>query len=255
MAKILAQLWQTSIIILVIGHSSWVFADEFNLAVATNFHDTAKKLVNLFTKRTGHQAIITAGSTGKLYNQLKEKKAAFDVLLSADIETPQLIEQQGLGVANTRFSYAIGKLVLWSPQEGLVDAKGEILQQGKFEHLSLADPQVGPYGVIAQEAMTNLNVWEKLQPKLLLHENMTKTYQTIKTGESQLGFVALSMLNPNQRIVGSFWVVPTNLYTPIEQQAILLPAGKNNQAALAFLDFLKTPRARNTIESYGYGLP
>jgi molybdate transport system substrate-binding protein len=256
MVKNLVQLWQISIIILIlVMSSSWVSADEFNLAVATNFYDTAKKLVNLFAKRTRHQAIITAGSTGKLYNQLKEKPAAFDVFLSADIETPQLLEQQGLGVANTRFSYAIGKLVLWSPQEGLVDAKGEILQQGKFEHLSIANPQVGPYGVIAQEAMTNLNVWEKLQPKLLLHENMTKTYQTIKTGESQLGFVALSMLNPNQRIVGSFWVVPTNLYTPIEQQAILLPAGKDNQAALAFLDFLKTPRARNTIESYGYGLP
>ncbi|NJO16361.1 MAG: molybdate ABC transporter substrate-binding protein [Thioploca sp.] len=255
MAKIFAQWWQVSIIIVIISSTSAVSADEFNLAVATNFHDTAKRLVNLFAKRTGHQAIITAGSTGKLYNQLKEKKASFDIFLSADVETPQLIEKQGLGVDNTRFSYAIGKLVLWSPQEGLVDAKGEILQQGKFEHLSIADPQVGPYGVIAQEVMANLSVWEKLQSKLLLHENMTTTYQTIKKGESQLGFVALSMLDPNQKIVGSFWVVPTNLYTPIEQQAILLQAGKNNKAALAFLDFLKTPRARNTIESYGYGLP
>jgi molybdate transport system substrate-binding protein len=136
-----------------------------------------------------------------------------------------------------------------------VDAKGEILQKGEFQHLSIPDPQVGPYGVIAQETMKNLNVWEKLQSKLLLHENMTQTYQTIKTGKAQLGFVALSMLNPNQKIAGSFWVVPTNLYTPIEQQVILLQRGKDNKAALAFLDFLKTPRARNTIESYGYGLP
>lgn len=255
MSKIFTQFWQASAIILVMSSTSWVSADEFNLAVATNFHDTAKKLVNLFEQRTGHKAIITADSTGKLHNQVKEKSAAFDVFLSADVETPQLIEKEGLGIANTRFSYAIGKLVLWSPQEGLVDARGEILQKGEFQHLSIPDPQVGPYGVIAQETMKNLNVWEKLQSKLLLHENMTETYQTIKTGKAQLGFVALSMLNPNQKIAGSFWVVPTNLYTPIEQQVILLQRGKDNKAALAFLDFLKTPRARNTIESYGYGLP
>jgi molybdate transport system substrate-binding protein len=255
MLKIFAQFCKASTIFLILSSTSWVSADEFNLAVATNFHDTAKKLVNLFEQRTGHKATITADSTGKLHNQLKEKSATFDVFLSADIETPQLLEKEGLGIANTRFSYAIGKLVLWSPQEGFVDAKGEILQQGEFQHLSIPDPQVGPYGVIAQETMKNLNVWEKLQSKLLLHESMTQTYQTIKTGKAQLGFVALSMLNPNQKIAGSFWVVPTNLYTPIEQQVILLQSGKANKAALAFLDFLKTPRARNTIESYGYGLP
>jgi molybdate transport system substrate-binding protein len=255
MVKFLAQLRQVSIILVIISSTSWVSAAEFNLAVATNFHNTTKKLVKLFAKRTGHQAIITAGSTGNLYKQLKEQSAAFDVFLSADAETPQRIEKEGLGIANTRFSYAVGKLVLWSPQEKFVDAKGEVLQKGEFEHISIANPQVGPYGVIAQETMTNLNIWEQLQPKLLLHKNMTTTYQTIQTGKSQLGFVALSMLNPNRRIEGSFWIVPTNLYTPIKQQAILLQAGKNNETAIAFLDFLKTPRARITIESYGYGLP
>ncbi len=255
MLKILILLLKIAVFTVTFGHTLPILADEFNLAVATNFHNTTKKLIKLFEKRTGHQAVITADSTGRLYKQLKEKQAPFDIFLAANVKTPKLIEEEGLGIADTRFSYAIGKLVLWSPQEGFVDIKGEVLKTGEFEHIVIPDPKVGPYGVIAQEAMKNLTVWEQLQPKLLLRRSMTQTYQTVKNGEAQLGFVALSMLNPNQRIEGSFWIVPTYLYTPIEQQAILLQHGKDNKAALAFLDFIKTPRARNTIESYGYGLP
>lgn len=231
---------------------SWLQAEEFNVAVATNFRETLKNIVQTFEKSTGHKAIITADATGKLYAQIKSV-AIFDVFLSADIQTPKLIEADGLGVANTRFTYAIGNLLLWSSQKGLIDSKGEILRNGKFAHLALPDPKIGPYGVAAQEAMEKLGVWQPLQPKLWLRQSMTDTYKVVVSGEAELGFMALSMLNPRQQSEGSMWVVPKNLYTPLEQQVILL--SKENQAALDFLAYLKGPQARMAIESSGYSVP
>ena len=224
------------------------------MAVATNFRETLQPLVQSFEKSSGHKAIITADATGKLYAQIKSV-AMFDILLAADIQTPKTIEAEGLGMANTRFTYAIGNLLLWSPQKGLIDAKGNVLRTGKFTHLALPDPKIGPYGVAAQEAMEKLGVWQKLQPKLWLRDNMTDTYKVIVSGEAELGFVALSMLKPQQKNEGSQWLVPKNLYAPLEQQAILLNYGKDNQAALAFLEYLKSSEAQTVIESYGYSVP
>lgn len=233
---------------------SLLHAEEFNVAVATNFRETLQQLVKTFEKSTGHQAIITADATGKLYAQIKSV-AMFDILLAADVQTPKTIEAEGLGVANTRFTYAVGNLVLWSPQKGLVDSKGSILRSDKFIHLALPDPKIGPYGTAAQEVMEKLGVWQKLQSKLWFRDSMTETYQVIVSGEAELGFVALSMLKPQQKSAGSLWMVSKDLYTPMEQQAILLNYGKENKAALAFLEYLKDSEARTVIESYGYSVP
>lgn len=229
-------------------------AGETQVAVAANFAGPAQKIAAEFEKQTGHKAIIATGSTGKFHAQIING-APFDILLAADDETPAKLEREGHSVAGSRYTYAIGKLVLWSAKPAIVDNKAEVLKHGGFNHLAIANPKVAPYGAAAVETMKALGVYDALQSKLVMGENIAQTHQFVATGNATLGFVALSQVLKDGKIEGSYWTVPEKLYSPIRQDAALLNKGKDNKVAAAFLDFLKTNRAaRDIILSYGYSL-
>jgi molybdate transport system substrate-binding protein len=231
-------------------------ADEVQLAVAANFAAPAKHLAERFAQGSGgHKVLISTGSTGKFYAQIKNG-APFDVLLSADAETPSRMEKEGLVVPGQRFTYALGKLVLWSPQANLVDERGEVLRKQAFRRLSIANPRLAPYGAAAQQVMEKLGVWSGLQERLVLGENIAQAYQFVSSGNAELGFVAYSQIrDPDRATTGSFWLVPQTLYAPIQQDAALLIRAEGNQAARQFLAFLRSAPARELILAYGYDLP
>lgn len=233
--------------------SAAVHADEAQIAVAANFAGPAQKIAAEFEKATGHKAVLITGSTGKFYAQIVNG-APFDALLAADDETPAKLEKEGHAVVGRRSTYAIGKLVLWSAMPAIVDANGEVLRRGGFDHLAIANPRVAPYGAAAVEVMKAMDVHAALQARLVTGENIAQTHQFVASGNALLGFVALSQVLKDGRIAGSSWIVPEKMYTPIRQDAVLLGKGKDNKAATAFLDFLKTNVARDIILSYGYGL-
>jgi len=224
-------------------------AGTVNVAVAANFSDAANEIAALFKASTGHDAVLSFGATGALYTQITQA-APFDILLSADNERPALAVAEGHGVAGTVFPYAIGKVVLYSTDPALVTGE-ETLRAGAFSHIAIANPATAPYGRAAVEAMTALGVYDAVAPKIVQGENITQTFQFVETGNAELGFVALSQIIATD--AGSRWQVPEELYEPIRQDAVLLVHGANNEAALAFMDFLRGPEANAVIEKFGYG--
>ncbi len=223
-------------------------AGQTNVAVAANFTDAAKEIAALFKQKTGHEAVLSFGSSGQFYTQIAQD-APFEVFLSADTERPAKLATNGLAVPTSRFTFAIGKLVLWSKDPALVKGK-ETLSSATFAKVSICNPVAAPYGAAAVEAMKALDVYDKLKPKFVEGANITQAYQFVATGNAEVGFVALSQLTGNPG--GSRWIVPQNLYKPIRQDAVLLKKGANNPAAVAFMSFLKGPEARVIIEKYGY---
>ncbi|MGZ8299660.1 MAG: molybdate ABC transporter substrate-binding protein [Rhodoplanes sp.] len=223
-------------------------AAETNVAVAANFTDAAKEIAAAFKQETGHEAVLSFGATGQLYAQITQD-APFQIMLSADDERPKKLVEDGLGVADSRFTYAIGKLVLWSKTKDFVKGE-ETLRAGAFTKLSIANPTAAPYGAAAVETLKALKIYETLQPKIVQGNNIAQAFQFIDTGNAELGFIALSQLAGNPG--GSRWLVPQPLYTPIRQDAVLLKKGAANEAATAFIAFLKGPEARAIIEKYGY---
>lgn len=229
-------------------------ADEVQVAVAANFTAPMKEIATAFEAATGHKAVLAFGSTGKFYSQIKNG-APFEVLLAADDATPKKLEAEGSAVANTRFTYAIGKLVLWSAKPDFVDDKGKVLKDGKFEHLSIANPKLAPYGAAGVEVMKKLGVFETLEPKLVQADNIAQAFQFVESGNAELGFVALSQVIKDGKIgSGSGWIVNPKLYTPIRQDAIVLTKGQGKPAATALMKFLKGDKAKAVIKSFGYGL-
>jgi len=229
--------------------STTAFTAEIRVAVASNFSATLKRLSSHFEQTSLHKVILISGSTGKLYAQIQQG-APFDVFLAADDKHPVLLETQGKSQAGTRFTYAIGKLILWSSDIHYVDNAGLILHRGEFDFLSIANPGFAPYGIAAKEVMRSLGIWKKLQKKLVRGDNITQAYQYVKTGNAQLGFIAFSQIKqPALPVYGSYWEIPLRYYTPIKQQAVLL---HNNTAAREFLSYLKTPAALKIIRSFGY---
>jgi molybdate transport system substrate-binding protein len=227
-------------------------AEEIQLAVAANFAGPAKTLAARFEKESGHRVVMTLGSTGKFYTQIKHG-APFDVLLSADDETPERLEKESLAVAGSRFTYAVGRLVLWSPRPGIVDPTGEVLKKGGFRHLAIANPKLAPYGRAAMETMKALDVAERLQPMLVIGENIAQAYQFTASGNAELGFVAMSqVMEDGARKPGSAWIVPAQLHAPIRQDAVLLEKGKAKPAAQEWMRFLRSAPARETIRRFGY---
>jgi molybdate transport system substrate-binding protein len=241
-------------LMLCLGAAGVVHADEVQVAVAANFAAPMKDIAASFEKQTGHKVLSTVGATGKFYAQIKNG-APFDILLAADDETPARLEKEGAAPAGTRFTYAIGKLVLWSAQAGMVDDKGEILKTTGFEHLSIANPKLAPYGLAAVETMKKLNVYGAIEPKLVVGESIGQAQQFVASGAAQLGFVAMSQVFEGGKLKsGSVWVVPGSLYSPIRQDAIALNKGKDKPAVDAFLQYLKSDAAKVVIRSYGYDL-
>lgn len=236
----------------LLGLSMPAHAAEVIVAVAANFNAPMLKIAQAFEKETGHKAVLSFGSTGNLYAQIRHG-APFQILLAADAATPAKIEKEGYALAGSRFTYAIGKLVLWSKQPGLVDDKGDILRRGPFQRLAVANPKLAPYGAAAVETMTKLGVLKALQPKIVQGENIAQTYQFTTTENAQLGFVALSQVMSEGKIAqGSAWLVPAHLHAPIQQDALLLTPGAGNPAAKALMIFLRSDRVKTLIRTYGY---
>jgi molybdate transport system substrate-binding protein len=211
-----------------------------------------QKLAPLFEKDTGHKMVLAFGSTGGFYAQIKNG-GPFYVLLSADDETPLKLEKEGFAVKGTRFTYATGQLILWSKQPGFIDEKADVLRTGQFQRLAMANPKLAPYGLAALETLQKLGLLQQLQPKLVQGDNIAQTYQFVSTENAQLGFVALSQVYAEGKLLqGSGWRVPSHLHAPIQQDAVLLNAGQNNPAAKELLAFLKTDKAKALIQAYGY---
>lgn len=229
-------------------------AGEVQVAVAANFTAPMQKIAAEFEKDTGHKAVLAFGATGKFYAQVRNG-APFEVLLAADDETPARLEKEGQGLAGSRFTYAIGRLVLWSAKAGYVDARGDILKTGDFRLLAIANPKTAPYGAAAVSVLEKLNLHEALRAKLVQGENIAQTHQFVSTGNAQLGFVALSQVYRDGRLTaGSAWFVPADLHAPIRQDALVLAKGAANPAAKALAAYLKSDKAKGIIRAYGYEL-
>ncbi|CAM3320494.1 molybdate ABC transporter substrate-binding protein [Polaromonas hydrogenivorans] len=241
------------LLIALTGIAAQAHADEVSVAVAANFTAPMQKIAADFEKATGHKVVAAYGSTGKFYAQIKNG-APFEVLLAADDETPARLTTENAAVAGSQFTYAIGKLVLWSAKPAVVDGKGEVLKNGGFDHISLANPKLAPYGAAAVQSMKTLGVYDALQPKIVMAENITQAHQFISSGNALLGFVALSQVLKDGKIQGSAWMVPSSLYPPIRQDAVILDKGKGKPAAEALVKYLKGDKARAVIKSFGYEL-
>lgn len=223
-------------------------AAETNVAVAANFTEAVKEIAAAFEKKTGHTAVLSFGASGALLNQISQG-APFQVFLSADSERPRQALDKGLAVPGTSFTYAVGKLVLWSKSTGVVTGE-DTLKADTFNKLSIADPKSAPYGAAAVETLKALKLYDTLQPKIVQGSSIAQAFQFIDTGNAEVGFIALSQLYGNEG--GSRWIVPQDLYAPIKQDAVLLKTGERSEAAKAFLEFLKGPEAAAVIKRYGY---
>lgn len=231
-------------------------AEEVRVAVAANFLGTLNEIITNYQADTGHTVVVSSGSSGKLYAQIKHG-APFDVLFSADAERPQQLENEGLAVKGTRFVYSVGRLTLWSPDSKVVHENAQrVLSDGHFEHLAIANPRTAPYGMAAQQTLMKLGLWESLKDRIVQGENIGQTFQFVFSKNAQLGFVALSqVLDSKINGSGSRWDVPTSFHEPLEQEAVLLMMGKKNKAAQAFLDYVKGDKSLTIIKRFGYGVP
>ncbi|KIP99984.1 molybdate ABC transporter substrate-binding protein [Pseudomonas fulva] len=229
-------------------------ADQVQVAVAANFTAPMQAIASAFEKDTGHSVQASYGATGQFYAQISNG-APFEVFLSADDSTPAKLEKEGQSVDGSRFTYAIGKLVLWSPKDGVVDDRGAVLEKGDFKHLSIANPKAAPYGLAATQTLAKLGLSDALKGKIVEGQNITQALQFVSTGNAELGFVALSQVYKDGQITsGSAWVVPETMYEPIRQDALILKKGATNPAAKALVDYLKGPKAAEIIKAYGYQL-
>ena len=236
-------------VLLLSGHAR---ADEIRIAVASNFAGAMRELATRYEKTHEHDVVLSFGSTGKLYAQIVNG-APFALFLAADAERPMRLDIEGRSVADMRFTYALGQLVLWSATPDLVDANGAVLDDFRFRYLAIANPRLAPYGKAAREVLEARGLWQDIQDRLVRGENIGQTFLFIRTGNAELGFVARSQITtPDTVMNGSVWKIPQLLYSPIEQQAVLL---KDTAAARSFMNFLASNEAKSTIQSYGYGTP
>lgn len=234
--------------------NAWAQSGSAQVAVAANFTAPMRQIAEAFEKDTGHKAVLAFGATGAFYAQIKNG-APFDVFLAADDSTPGKVEAEGLGVKDSRFIYATGRLVLWSAKPGFVDDKGEVLKGSAIEKLSIADPKLAPYGLAAEQALAKLGLLDTLRPRFVQGSNIAQAHQFVSSGNAAAGFVALSQVYANGALTGgSGWVVPQDLHEPIRQEAVLLTRGADNAAAKALLQYLRGETARRIILAYGYAL-
>ncbi len=239
-------------VLIALAPSGKAAAAALRIAVASNFATTATVISQLFERATGHRVILSPGATGRHFAQIVHG-APFDIFLAAGAARPRKLEKMGRAVTGTRFTYALGRLVLWSPRPGYVDKEGKILSSAPFAHLAMANPRLAPYGQAARETLRHLGLWEKLRPRIVRGENAAQTFHFIKSGAAPLGFVsAAQVITAGPSAKGSQWPVPSGYHAPIRQQAILI---RDTSAARAFLAFLRSARARHIIASRGYDLP
>lgn len=249
---ITAYLYAISTVLFLLLPAGNIGADEIRVAVASNFTYAIKHIARRFEENSDHRVTLVLGSSGKHYAQIKNG-APFHVFFSADSLRPTLLEQDGTAIAGSRFTYAFGKLILWSPDSSTVDIQGDVLSSQTFRHLAIANPKLAPYGRAAREVLLAKDLWTPLQSKIVRGENIGQTYQFVRSGNAKLGFIALSQVKrPGEDIKGSFWNIPTSLYRPIEQQAVLLT---DQTAAREFINYVQKPNSLAIINSFGYGTP
>jgi molybdate transport system substrate-binding protein len=238
----------------ITAHSA---ANEIRIAVASNFYPTMKAIVEEFELENFdsskiNKIVLIPGSSGKHYAQIING-APFDIFFSADQARPVLLEEQGIVENASRFTYALGKIVLWSPTNGLVDSEGQVLYDNNFRFLAIANPKIAPYGIATKETLISMGLWNNMGKKVVRGENIAQAFQFINSGNAELGFVSFSQLmSPHFSLVGSFWEVPKSLYNPIEQQAVLL---RDSLLGRNFMEFTRTDKALNIISKFGYDLP
>lgn len=234
--------------------SATSMAGQARIAVAANFAEPIKAIAAVLEKTTGHTLQVTLGATGRLYAQIKNG-APFDVFLAANTAAPVALEKDGLAKTGSSFTYAKGKLVLWSADAAKIDARGDVLKSGGFRKLAYANPKTAPYGKAAVQTIDKLGLTSALTPKLVQGESIGQTFNFVHTGNAEIGFVALSQVLEGGKLKGgSMWVVPQALYKPIQQNAALLDHGANNPAAVALVKLLQSPNIKDLIRSYGYDI-
>lgn len=232
--------------------ASSAVAGQVYVAVAANFAAPLHAIGQGFEQNTGHIVLASYGATGQFYTQIKNG-APFEVFVAADDERPAKLEAEGDAVPGSRFTYAVGTLALWSPKDGYVDDQGTVLQKNAFRHIAIANPKVAPYGLAATRVMQHLGLTQALKPKIVVGQSIAQTLQFVASGNAELGFVALSQVYKDGKLTsGSAWLIPSDLHEPIKQDAVLLIKGKDNPAAVAFTNYLKSPQAVAIIKSYGY---
>jgi len=241
-------------LILLFSNSNVVVAESLTIASASNFAETVAALVQEFEAKSDYEVRLILGSSGRFYAQISNG-APFDIFLSADREKPAALVTNGLALPQSRFTYATGRLALWSEDENLISGDSSVLSTDKYKKIALANPRLAPYGKAAMEVIKALSLSDDLRDKLVQGENIAQTYQFVSTGNAELGFVASSQVIKNGALTsGSVWLVPEDLHLPIHQDAVILAKAKENSAAHAFMDFLKASEGRRIIQSYGYGL-
>ncbi len=238
-------------ITLMLTTAATTSADTVSVAVASNFRQSLQLLAPSFEKKSGHKVRISAASTGKLYAQIKHG-APYHLFLAADQKRPEKLEQEGLAIAGSRFTYAVGQLALWSPQQQFQGKANTLISQPSLRRFSIANPKTAPYGVAARQTLKTMQLWKPLQGRLVRGENIAQTFQFIASGAAEMGFVALSQLSKEVKSKGYHWVVPQEFYDPIKQDAVLLKQGANNPAAKAFYIFLQSDDAKALINTLGY---
>ena len=240
---------------LLSGLSGAALAGEVRVAVAANFTAPMGLVATEFEKATGHKALLSYGATGRFYAQVSNG-APFDVLLAGDAATPAKLLQEGKAVSGSNFTYAQGRLALWSAQPGVVDAEGDALRRGQFRYVAIAAPLLAPYGAAAMQTLEQLGLRTAIEPKLVVGESVGQALNMVATGNAELGFVAMSQVFENGKLKsGSVWLVPAKLHAPIKQDAVLLQRANTNPAAIALMAFLKTDKTKAVITSFGYEVP
>ncbi len=244
----------TIFLMAALGLTGPAMAAEINIAVATNFAAPVKVIIANFERQTDHRVWLTLGSSGRFYAQITQG-APFDIFLSADQVKPKALEVRGFALPHSRFTYATGRLVLWSAKAGLVTGNEDILKQNNFNKLAMANPRLAPYGAAAREVMQALGLYDALSPKLVQGENIAQTYQFVATENADLGFVSLSQIISDAKTpTGSLWIIPDHLHKAIHQDAIILKSAENNPAARDFVRYLQSESVRKIIRDFGYRL-
>jgi molybdate transport system substrate-binding protein len=239
---------------LLFAVARFALAGEVSVAVAANFTAPMREIAARFELETGHKARLSFGSSGKFFAQI-QNGAPFEVFLSADDEKPARLEAVGATLPGSRFTYAVGRLVLWSADDGLIDDGPKVLRKGGFAHLAIANPALAPYGAAAVAALKALGAYDGVAGKLVQAENIAQAYQFVATGNAELGFVAMSQVMLEGKLrSGSAWPVPAELHAPIRQDAVVLARAAGNPAAAALVEYLRGDKAKTVISSFGYGL-
>jgi len=255
------RLWLVTVLLVLIAIGPSVAASEsdsrLTIAVAANFKTTLEDLATVFEANTDTRVRISSASTGILYAQIKSG-APFDLFLAADVLRPKLLVDDHYAMAESRFTYARGQLVLWAPGQATVTQDSLSETSGR---ISIANPETAPYGLAARQYLQNISRWKDLKSRLVYGANVAQTVQHLVSGNAQLGLASLSLLMDYRSSVKSgalvldYWMVPVHLYAPIEQQGVLLNRSTHPALADEFIDFMKSEAGRNIIATNGYLLP